>query len=72
MSIKPVLSSRAWNGPPPPLSLSAFLAHTLQLIDWSSSAPKTKPKHIKNTDTMVSREISSGKLAVIGGSSRAD
>ena len=61
ISTKPSLSSNPWNGPPPRLSLSAFPAHTLQIIGLSSSAPRTSPTHIKTTERMVSIEMSSGR-----------
>ena len=63
ISTKPSLSSKPWNGPPPPLSLSVFPAHTLQLIGLSSSAPRTSPTQIKTTERTVSIEMSSGRAA---------
>lgn len=60
ISMKFTLSSNAWNGPAPPLSLSTCPAHTCQLIGFNCSAPHTRPTQTSTTETRVSRDISRG------------
>ena len=50
-----------------PFPFSTAPAQTRQLIGWSSSAPRTRPTHIKRTDTRVSREMSRGSEDIVDG-----
>jgi hypothetical protein len=55
--LAPALPSRA--------SLSMFPAHTLQLIGFNGSAPKTRPMHIKATATRDSIVMSRGRAVAM-------
>lgn len=66
ISMKLIRVSNPWNGPPPPVSFPASFAQILQLMGFRSSAPQTNPKQINNTETIVSIDISGGRLIVLG------
>ena len=60
MSKKPALSSRPLKGFSALPSFSILPAQTFQLIGLNGSAPTTSPKHMRNTDKMVSILMSRG------------
>ena len=63
ISQKPYRSSNRLYGFLAPPSLSISPAHSLQLIGFSFSAPRTSPRETTTSDTRVSTTMSCGRLA---------